>query len=266
VPEATCFIHAGTHKTGTTSIQQFLAANPVALASAGILIPRYGRPHPHFAGHHNVARELFGDPRFLPEKGGLAEIMREIVLSGAESVCLSSEDFEFLGSRPAELERFVDAVAATGYRPVFIFYLRPQTSYCSSLAIEFSRGDTPTTVEMIAAGALANGAYGESPYTIRLDYEELLAPFAAVAGPANVIARPYLAATGDTAALLHDVARVIAPPGREIPLELLRIPGRLNVSHGAPPFPAGLIAAFDARFGPGNARIGERYGFTLPVA
>lgn len=48
----TLYIHAGTHKTGTTAIQKFLSANRDLLAKNGYLYPGTDQ------GHHDVAREL----------------------------------------------------------------------------------------------------------------------------------------------------------------------------------------------------------------
>jgi hypothetical protein len=39
----TAFVHVGTHKTGTTSIQSMLAANAKTLRGAGVFVPLAGR-------------------------------------------------------------------------------------------------------------------------------------------------------------------------------------------------------------------------------
>ncbi|QXD16183.1 hypothetical protein GQ464_004310 [Rhodocaloribacter litoris] len=57
------FVHAGTHKTGSTSLQVFLAKTQVLLAEQGVLYPRSGRPDRKgvvSAGHHELAWSLLG--------------------------------------------------------------------------------------------------------------------------------------------------------------------------------------------------------------
>jgi len=44
-----CIVHAGTHKTGTTTVQNILAAHRTQLAASGFLYPAMGRK----GKHHN---------------------------------------------------------------------------------------------------------------------------------------------------------------------------------------------------------------------
>lgn len=50
-------LHIGQHKTGTTSIQQFISKNRDFFESQGICIPRTGQD-PHFGHHHALMRDL----------------------------------------------------------------------------------------------------------------------------------------------------------------------------------------------------------------
>lgn len=57
-------LHVGTHKTGTTTIQNFAAANRAELARRGLIYPDYrflDRPDP--VGHHDLARALSSEQR-----------------------------------------------------------------------------------------------------------------------------------------------------------------------------------------------------------
>ena len=87
-------IHVGTHKTGTTSIQAYLAANRDALAASGVLYPdatRFFGRNPEV--HHNLANALargedpFPKPllRFREHLGAR--------LADHDAVILSSEQF-----------------------------------------------------------------------------------------------------------------------------------------------------------------------------
>ena len=75
-PARTAFVHVGTHKTGTTSLQSMLAANAKILRAAGVLVPLAGRVERGSAGHHNVAWELLRDQRFDPRHGTLEALLR----------------------------------------------------------------------------------------------------------------------------------------------------------------------------------------------
>lgn len=50
---AKLFIHAGTHKTGTTSIQRFLRDNRTNLEKHHIIYPIFD----HEAGHHGLTSD-----------------------------------------------------------------------------------------------------------------------------------------------------------------------------------------------------------------
>jgi hypothetical protein len=126
-----CFLHIGTHKTGTTAIQLQLKKHSRELAKRGFLYPSTGVP-PRLAGHHNISWQLRGDRRFKPEHGTLDDLFVEIGKSD-RNIILSSEDFEcaadVLGSFVGRLERHDFSVEV-------IVYFRDQLSYCRSLYLE----------------------------------------------------------------------------------------------------------------------------------
>ena len=85
-----CYIHVGTHKTGTTSIQRFLALNRERFADAGVLLPRAGCDNsPEYVSHHQLAYELTRSAHFDPQYGGLDAIAEELKGSDAAVACLS---------------------------------------------------------------------------------------------------------------------------------------------------------------------------------
>jgi hypothetical protein len=87
-------LHIGTHKTGSTSIQQFLAGASDQLQEDDLLYPEAGRPHdraPH--GHHTLAWSV-QQKRGLENLEGWKEVVREIRRSPCARVLLSSEVFE----------------------------------------------------------------------------------------------------------------------------------------------------------------------------
>src|SRR5471030_1168091 len=133
----TCFVHIGTHKTGTTSIQSLLGLNDVALLARDIFVPRTGRDHVSYAGHHHLAWELTGQGGYNPAHGSLRALTAELRASPHASACISAEDLEFLYDRPDRIRLLHDGILAGGYNPALIVYLRPQLPYCISLYNEY---------------------------------------------------------------------------------------------------------------------------------
>ena len=111
----TLFLHIGLHKTGTSSLQNFLNRNADLLREQGCLWPQAGRVG---GAHHNIGYQLMGKKRFSEDAGGLPELAAE--LSGAEMAIVSSEELEFL-----ELAHVRTLREGLGVHPVrVIVYLR----------------------------------------------------------------------------------------------------------------------------------------------
>ena len=113
-----CVLHAGTHKTGTTSIQALLTQNAEILADEGIYVPRAGRARrflgSDYVGHHNIAWELNGDARFDRGEGTLADLLVETAAVSQRVVVITSEDFEYLHANPQALRKLALAFDARG--------------------------------------------------------------------------------------------------------------------------------------------------------
>jgi len=95
-------VHAGPHKTATTTIQAALAQNTSYLAKRGIYVPP--GTHPDFAGHHHLPFLLQGKslvPLGLAHsKASIGDLFDEWFTGarkmGAHRVLVSSEDFDSL--------------------------------------------------------------------------------------------------------------------------------------------------------------------------
>ena len=129
-----CFIHVGTHKTGTTSLQHTLSAHSQKLEGFGFYYPRLGRPSfaPH--GHHNFAWEISKDDRFRKEYGSIDDLLAEIA-DVPHDVILSSEDFECSAHHPEQFAAFIDRLRERQFDVKFIVYFRNQIDYAESLYI-----------------------------------------------------------------------------------------------------------------------------------
>jgi hypothetical protein len=135
----TLFVHIGTHKTGTTSIQNFLRCHSTRLKECGVFVPTAGTLN-LTSGHHNIAWEIRKDPRYNPRIDGIAELVEELKTSNESTAVISSEDFEYLVQYPIELKAFDDRVEAAGFSTKYIVYFRERDSYARSLYCELEVG------------------------------------------------------------------------------------------------------------------------------
>ncbi|MDE2383697.1 MAG: hypothetical protein KGO53_03680 [Alphaproteobacteria bacterium] len=130
------FIHIGTHKTGTTSLQNFLHEQRDLLVSSGILYPEVDAG---FIAHHQVAWELRRDSRCYPPEGHIENLFRQIRQSTVQHILISSEDFEYLSQYPKTIGDFVARLRRTEVEPIFVAFLRQGDSYLASLALELGK-------------------------------------------------------------------------------------------------------------------------------
>jgi hypothetical protein len=183
-----CYVHAGTHKTGTTAIQRFLADNRERLATEGLYYPRAGWLNSSLPGHHNVVSELAGDRR----AGTLGAVATEIARAAPRIACLSSENFEYLHVRSDALVALRDAIVAIGYQPRIVLYVRPQHEYLESLYAELAKHGMQRSFASVLGDVLGEGVVRyHGTWAFRFDYAKLASRFADVFGADAVIVRTY---------------------------------------------------------------------------
>ncbi len=212
-------MHVGTHKTGTTAIQRFFAANDEWLTGAGIYYPRRGRWTHSTPGHHNVAFELTDDPRFDAAAGTLHDVIAEIATVAPMRACLSSEQFGYLHESQGALVALRDAIAAIGYRPRIIVYVRAQDEYAESLYAESVKHDETLPFSRYLDDVIREGAIIRPRSELRarrvsrFDYVDLVEPFAQAFGSDAVAVRGYRDA-GRADSLVHDFLDAVEMAGR----------------------------------------------------
>jgi hypothetical protein len=248
------YLHIGTHKTGTTSLQAFVTANAQPLGTLGVHVPRAGRPIRHFGsayvGHHNVAWELSGYVQYQAADGGLRELAAEIAQIRPPSVLLSSEDFEFLHTKPEALGRLAATFDELGYPVHVVVYLRPQSEYVQAIYSEHSKASHLIDHDAYLAGILQSGTYvpagAVDVYTgvNRFEYGPLVAAFADAFGKDRVIVRPYHAGRNPDALLQEFLVLVGA---EALPMSALIRPQPLNISPSLMHVLAGMHAGVVAR-------------------
>jgi len=92
--KGTIFIHAGLHKTGTTSIQYFLDRNKEILKNKNIDYIDIGK---HGYGHHLIPWAIKNSPRLQPYHSGdiLDQFHDYLNANKSKNILISSEEFEF---------------------------------------------------------------------------------------------------------------------------------------------------------------------------
>jgi len=135
-------IFCGQHKTGTTSTQKVCATNRSVLLANGVFYPPSGAHD----GHHNLAWELTGDPRFDPAGITWKSTLRQIAGFPGNSV-ISSEDFESILHRPEVFSPIVEALQAAGREVRVVIYVRDRARYIESLYLELLKHRFPRTFD-----------------------------------------------------------------------------------------------------------------------
>ena len=130
-------IHAGTHKTGTTSLQMLFTRHRAELRDQGILYPAMGvwSGGSEVESHSNIAWELMGHVLFDSTSGTLDDLIDEIAASDCEKVLLSSEEFSCLFTRPDRLRDFKDRLESAGLAPQIALTFREVEEYAASLYV-----------------------------------------------------------------------------------------------------------------------------------
>jgi hypothetical protein len=207
----TCFLHIGTEKTGTTSIQNFLAKNRPLLERQGILYPRSPGNQNHKALTVYALREAkqggirrssgVSRPEQVPKfrERLAAELDREIGDSGASIIIFSNEHLSSRLLTIPEIERVKKLCDNYAERTKIIVYLRNQVDFLVS-----SFGTT------IKTGSTRKFPFPLTPRRIRtMDYRALLEPWRKTFGRENLIARRFERAHFVEGDLLSDFAAQI---------------------------------------------------------
>jgi hypothetical protein len=184
-----CFLHVGTHKTATTSIQHFLDSHPQELARSGYLYPRVGRPEEARAGHHNIAWEISGDRRFRADYGDGEALIREIADTD-HNIIVSSEDFECSAHHAEKFGKFIVAIQKLGIRMSVIVYLRNQIDYAESLYCTLLQFGFDQPFSLFCDRILEAGAIQWREWIFPFRYDDFVAILARLGG-VEIVARSY---------------------------------------------------------------------------
>ena len=291
----TIYLHIGTQKTGTTTLQQVGKRNREVLASRGVLYPAA----PGDINHTGLAIYAYGGQRCLDlaNEAGLlnqadiaayqvalpGRLRAEIAASGAQKVWLSNEH---LSSRVRDLPQLAQLAAmlrGLAHEVKIIIYLRHQPEYYLS-----------TYSMVIKAGSDKATRVPASEREYYYNYDKMLNVWAAAFGDESIVVRVFERASLKGGDVVDDIFALmgIDRAGLAIPdslnpsldarsLQFLQsfrkhVPryrdGALNPEHGdvvkaleaLPPgpkyrVPAAVMQRIAEMFAPSNARVARRY-------
>lgn len=178
------YLHIGTFKTGTTSIQNFLFQNRDKLLDQGILYPLSGIRERNSIAHHNLPVELIKENRshlsqemYDINAGGWKELVEEIKRFQGEKVIISSEHFNRLVWE--EIEKIKEYLS--NYEVKIIVFLRRQDEYfisyyCQDVKIAHYWGNIKSYI---------------SKYKNEGNYYQKLEPWKQIFGKENIIVKVF---------------------------------------------------------------------------
>ncbi len=177
------YLHIGTHKTGTTSIQRFLTSNRDKLLDLGYLYPLSGKPKALSIAQHKLSWGVMQKKRFRRVTGKWEDLGQEwgnlheeIAREKKENVIISAEDFSNLNAKTINaLKKHLSR-----YDTKIVIYLRRQDEFFLSLY----------------ATVLKGGFYKPIEEYIRLkrhrgDYYTFLGIWSKAFGKENLLIRTY---------------------------------------------------------------------------
>jgi len=182
------YLHIGTPKTGTSSLQYFLFENSARLKSEGLLYPvsligshRDPKHQPFFHGVYNGNCLRFNE--------SLRNLSVELKDSGC-SALLSSEGFyHHLYEFTEQSWRLIRELAGL-YDLRVLVYLRPQSDYVESMYRQYLKNPKGANEEY-GTGMTMNEFLGRPRIRQNLDYYGSLMQWSRVVGESNIVVRRY---------------------------------------------------------------------------
>jgi len=166
-------IHIGRNKTGTSSLQQSLAAGRERLEELGFVYPRPGANHNFLASYFRHKRRPLGDAELAATVEQRAERLRRTIAGRRTGVILSSEALQT--ARPRQVAEWVGDAA-----PVrIVIYIREQLDWLASFYQQAVKA-------RLVTAQIDAFAEGYDP-----DYLAVLAPWEKAFGRDNLVVRVY---------------------------------------------------------------------------
>jgi hypothetical protein len=295
-PAKTLFLHIGTQKTGTTTLQWLGSRNRAALAARGVCYPAAPGGQNHVGltiyaaggvGNRDLTRSIaLNTPAAVAEyvAGFPAALAAEVTRAACPILWLSNEHLSSRIRQPEQIARVVDILRPLAERIKVVIYLRHQPEYyLSTYSMEIKAGGEKP---------LGPPLTGKEYY---YNYEKMLGAWAGVVGDENMVVRVFergALKNGDVVEDFFGLMGVELGPGIETPpvlnpsldakvlqfLHLFRqhiprwVDDAVNPDHGdivralesLPPgprftIPAETMGQIAEAFAASNARVAKRY-------
>lgn len=168
-----CYIHIGPHKTGSSSIQQFLRINQEKLFERGLHHPIVESRIERNSRHHDFVLKGGLDERGAILPGAtLWQDLDQVVAAGSHDVVLSAEMFSLLFRKPRSLAPIHAYFTRRGYAIEIIAYFRDAPAWVNSWYVQAQKR---------LFGARSLGEFADVVIN-RLDPAHALAPYRQDAG------------------------------------------------------------------------------------
>jgi len=262
-----CWLHIGTQKTGTTSLQHCLSANRERLLDQNFLYPT----SPGGVNHVGITAYSRNEEKIdlIRKRCGIAssdevtayrrrlneELNREIEQWRPSAVILSNEHLSARVRSSVEIRRVEDLCRSFADRVTVVVYLRNQVDYLVSWYNTLVKGGNSKAFDSLGVRRIER----------QVDYARMLAPWARVFGVENMQVRRFDAGDMKDGDIVEDFASVVGFETKELErtdrlnqsldVEALEFLRRFN-SHfprvkgeGGNPERAGVVEALLARQG-----------------
>lgn len=218
-------LHVGTHKTGSTAIQDTFYANSELLAARGIVYPRLSI----HTGHHGLVTDwVAANPAYVLPEGSRAALRRiaETWGEGDHTVVLSSE--EFSRGQPGnsvDLSELRALLSAFDQVEV-LCVLRTQWQFLQSVYLEVAKSRAPGRPENWVREAIGGGMV----QGLWVDYTRLLDRLEGAFAPAEIRLLDYTTASRAPGGL---IGAVLSTLGTDLRVEDLALQNG-GVSNASP--------------------------------
>jgi len=162
MPKRVCYIHAGPHKTGTSSIQWFLQENRAELLNHGYFVPEGDTKH---GVHHSLVEQLCGAELGEHRESEVAKCIRALVETRSEAIIISSEALEGILRNQDHAKIFFRRIRELNLEPKLVLFPRNQSQWInSSYSSAVKTFRTAEPFESIVLGVMRRSGVKFSPW------------------------------------------------------------------------------------------------------
>ena len=178
-------LHIGTHKTGTTTLQNTLFHNRALLKARGLVYPRIGEIAPH---HNLVTRWIDLPPQFRTRRTALQDwaIIARAWAGGDETVLVSSEEFSRMQPTAVDFRELGGLIERFDRKRVACV-IRNQLGFIQSVYVQVTKNQSFVDFDYFVSQCVRS----RQATGLALDYNLLLDHVLTGFEPGEVVLIPY---------------------------------------------------------------------------